>query len=687
MRPEEDRPTRTEFYVIRAEAGSGKTTFLRRLAWEATTQADVLCLMLRPGSIPQVDVVQEIYRCTKKRLFIFVDDAAENIQFLLSLLRDARKNDLPVTIITAERLNEWNISCEDLDRYTSDYFSLRYLARDEIERLVTLLRTHGSIGPYLHGKSPEEQVREFEERAGRQLLVALHEATLGVPFEETLVDEYERIFPERAKRLYLIVCILHRLNVPVRAGLISRLEGISFELFGQEFLGPLEHVVIAKKYKGTGDYSYTARHPEIAQIIFDRILTDPTDRFNEYIHILRYINIAFNSDLYSFRQMIRAKSLYELFPDREAASVIFSVAQEAIGEDAYLYQQMANYERLHPDGNLETAQSFLHKAKQIEPRNPTILHTLSLILKTQALKSERILKRKEFRREARRILNNIQDDAIAGKYAKVTLVELGIDELKDLQKDEGSADRDIDEAIRSVERLLSTFKQELPHDSYLLNAESNFHKVLKDDERSFTVLQTAFKANPRDPYTASKLAGLHEDRDDYESSRQCLEEALQTNQSDKQLNYRYAHVLSVLEPDNVELLTYHFRRAFSKWDDNYEAQFWYARYSFESSEGSRRDESKEIFRRLRKVPMKHEDRVRIRSEIRRGGQLEMFTGSIERLETRHGFIRLDGTGEFLFVHKNEVKTEIWERLHMGERVSFNIGFTYVGVQAENLNHH
>ena len=687
IRPEEDRPTRAELYVIRAEAGSGKTIFLRRLAWEATTQADALCLMLRPGSTPQVDVFQEIYRCTKKRLFIFVDDAAENIQFLLSLLRDARKRDLPFTIITAERLNEWNISCEDLDHYTSDYFSLRYLAKDEIAQLVALLRTHNSIGPYLRGKSPEEQVKEFEERAGRQLLVALHEATLGRPFEETLVDEYDRIFPERAKRLYLIVCILHRLNVPVRAGLIARLEGISFSLFGQEFLGPLEHVVIAKKYKGTGDYSYTARHPEIAQIIFDRILTDPTDRFNEYIHILRHINIAFSSDLHSFRQLIRAKPLSALFPDREMVSAIFRTAQEAIGEDAYLYQQMANYERLHSDGNLETARSLLHQAKQIEPSNSTILHTLSGVLRAQALKSERLLRRKELRREARLILNNIQDDVISGKYAKVTLVRLGIDELVDIQKDKGSTDRDIDEAIRSVERMLSAFKQELPHDNYLLNVEADFRRALRDDERSFAVLQAAFKANPRDPYTASKLANLYEDRDDYEASKQCLEEALQTNQSDKQLNYRYAHVLSVLEPDKVELLTYHFRRAFSKWDDNYEAQFWYARYSFESSEVNHRDESKEIFRRLRQVPMRYEDRVRIRSEIQRGGQLQAFAGSIERLEPSHGFIRLDGTGESLFVHKNDVQTETWKGLHTGERVSFNIGFTYGGAQAENLTHH
>jgi cold shock CspA family protein len=704
LRPEADRPTQTELYVIRAEAGAGKTIFLKRLAWETAVGGDVICLVLRPGAITSIDTLREIHRYTKKRLFVFVDDAADNVSLLLSIMRGARQEKLPITLITAERLNEWNIACEDLAGYVSEYYSLPYLNSSEIEVLVKLLQKHNSLGPNLRGKLLAEQIREFEERAGRQLLVALHEATLGKPFEETLMDEYLHIVPERAQRLYLTVCILNRLNVPVRAGFIARLEGISFEQFGKEFLGPLEHVVIVKGRTGprshvetaksrqtrgntTGfeigftDYAYAARHPEIAQIVFERILTDPTDRFNEYVRIIGKLNLAFSSDLKLFRKLIRAKSLHELFPDYEMVKAIYDAAQELIGPDAPLYQQMANYERVRPNGNLDTARIMLQKAIEMEPSNATVVHTLGEVLRAESQRADKLLKRNGLRQEARVILTKIQGDPVAGRYAKVTLVRLGMDELEDLLSEETSNDRSIEEAIRAVERLFLTFKQEFPQDPYLLNAEADFRRVLHDHDRSFIALRAAFDANPRDPYTASKLADLYQERGDLQSGRQCLHEALQRNGADKQLNYRYAHLLRATEPAQIDRLAYHFRRAFSEGDDNYEAQFWYARYAFESPQKDVRHESKEIFRRLREVPMEHKVRIKIHDVIGNGGQHSVFTGTVERLELRHGFLRVDGTGDSLFIHSDDVDLAVWKNLSVGDRVAFNIGFAYGGAQA------
>jgi len=62
-----------------------------------------------------------------------------------------------------------------------------------------------------------QRVQQFEEQAGRQLLVALHEATTGNPFEEILLDEFNEIQPLSARNLYLTVCVLNRLRVAVRA--------------------------------------------------------------------------------------------------------------------------------------------------------------------------------------------------------------------------------------------------------------------------------------------------------------------------------------------------------------------------------------------------------------------------------------------------------------------------------------
>src|SRR5690606_6803201 len=132
----------------------------------------------------------------------FWDDAAVNAIELNRFLQKLGRKELPVTVFTAERYNEWNTRCEDLDELVSDKFELRYLAENEIDLLVHRLETYSSLGPNLKNRTHEQRCHEFREIYGRQLLVALHEATMGEPFEDIISDEYENIYPEAAKRIY-----------------------------------------------------------------------------------------------------------------------------------------------------------------------------------------------------------------------------------------------------------------------------------------------------------------------------------------------------------------------------------------------------------------------------------------------------------------------------------------------------
>ena len=51
-----------------------------------------------------------------------------------------------------------------------------------------------------------------EEQANRQLLVALHVLTKGLPFEKIVLNEYESVRPEQARRLLSG----HRNHEPIR---------------------------------------------------------------------------------------------------------------------------------------------------------------------------------------------------------------------------------------------------------------------------------------------------------------------------------------------------------------------------------------------------------------------------------------------------------------------------------------
>ncbi len=680
LRPEEDRPSQVELYVVKAEAGAGKSVLLRRVAWEAATNAGVLCLRHRGTTLPSLEALRELSEATNERIFLFVDNAADYLSLILRILEFARSKKLHLTLITAERVNEWNVRCEALEEYLSDQYQLHYLSRSEIETLVRLLTKYDSLGPNLADKTFEEQVGEFEKRAGRQLLVALHEATQGRPFEEILLDEYESIIPPEAQRLYLTVCVLNRLKVPVRAGLISRVHGIPFEKFRERLFRPLEHVVHVVQLPW-GDYAYRARHSEIAQIVFEQVLTESTERFNEYIRIVRALNPIYSVDYEALRGMLRAKWVHDLFPSYEDAKAIYVSAMEILGDDAYLLQQRANYERIRPSGNLTLAQTLLNKARQLDPSDFTIVHTLAEVLRARAEAADKRLERARFRSEARALLQNITSTAPAARYASVTRLKLCIDRVRDLLTDESSTDRDIDEGVRDAERIFESARQRYPGDKFVLTAESEFAKLLEDHERSFEALKRARNSNPRDPFIASRLAAILVSRGDRNTARAYVEEALESNRGDKRLNFQYAQLLRAETETPGEDLAYYYRRAFTKWDHNYESQFWYARFTFESRDSGKVRESKEVFRHLREVPMSYDDRIRVRDAVGGLGDPKQFFGTITRVEATHGFVSIDGRGDCVFFYETDVASGVWNHLSSGTRVVFAIGFTLRGPKA------
>ncbi len=685
IRAEEERPAPTELYLIKAEAGAGKSVLLRRLAWEAATEADALCLYMRPFGLIHVEALKELHRVTHQRIFLFVDSAADLAQPLAQLLTDARRDRLPLTVFTGERINAWNMACERLLPLLTEAYPLRYLSHQEIEVLVELLRQNDSLGPNLKGKSAGECVRQFEEQAGRQILVALHEATMGLPFEEILVHEYNQIQPSAARQLYLTVCVLNRLNVPVRAGLIARVHGIAFEDFKDKFFAPLEHVVSASRNAATQDYYYVARHPEIAQIVFDRVLRSPIDRFNEYVRIIRHLNLGYSTDRAAFRGLLRAKSVHELFPNYSDVRAIFEAAEEIGAREAYLLQQEANYERIRPNGNFPLAEQLLQEARDLDPRDLTLVHTLAELKFARADSAEHSLERERYRNECRSLLRPLLEDPQSGRYARHTMVKVALQELRDVLNADGSTDRQIDEAIRSCEDLLQKGLQQYPEDPLLLTAEADLRRLLDDHDRALHALRKAFDANRRDPYIASRLSRIYEERGDLEAARETLRAALDANRGDKELNFRYGMVLRTMGARDQSALLYHFRRAFTKWDTNYEAQFWFARYAFEDADPNVRQESKEVFRRLREAPLAHDVRVQVRDTIHDTEQAKVFTGAVARLEYAHGFVERDGLGDWVFLHRNDVVPELWESLSVRARVKFAVGFSFSGAIALNVD--
>jgi cold shock CspA family protein len=133
-----------------------------------------------------------------------------------------------------------------------------------------------------------------------------------------------------------------------------------------------------------------------------------------------------------------------------------------------------------------------------------------------------------------------------------------------------------------------------------------------------------------------------------------------------------------------ESLAYSYRRAFSKWDENYESQFWYARFAFESNDPTAVSEAREVFKRLGDVPMSHQERIRVRDAVGGLNNPRQFFGMVKRVEATHGFVSVDGRGDSVFFHEADVATGLWDSLSTGRRVTFAIGFSLRGPKAFSL---
>ena len=681
LRDEKDSQRLVDLYVIKGPAGHGKTTVLRRVAWEASISYSKLCLFLKEEGSIHIEQIEEISELTRKRIFLFVDHAALRVEEIHAAILA----NIPLTIVTAERDNEWNVRCGALDEFLTQEYPLRNLSELEIAALLDKLKQHNSLGR-LADFSYQEQVREFSERAKRQLLVALHEATLGKSFEVIVKDEFNRIIPAEAQTLYLDVCTLNRLGVPVRAGLIARISGIRFEDFQKRFLKPLEHVVRSHVDRYTRDRMYSARHQHIADLVFQLVLTDPEERFNQIIRILDEINIDYSSDHEAFRSLIRGHSLAKLFVSQELARKFYERAEELVDNYPHLLQQKALFEMDHPGGSLQKAELNLEKALDIAPYDKSIRHTLANLKRQQANKTNNMLLREKLRKDSRNLLSDLASDSRTS-YGINTLILVLSDQLRDLfiTKSEGKFDRleekTIVDLISKIELQIRKGKQRFPDDTELSLAEVDFRKILKDDNRAFEALHRAFNKNPRSEWVAIRMSRHFIENGDYNRAKCVLMRCTRENPASKAVNFALAicYIRFGSQEEKNQVLDL-LRRSFTEGDTHFDAQYWYARELFLRHH---LDKANAMFSKLGHAPVSPETRNRIRGFIHdENGSVKQFRATVSKKEEAYLFASPEGFPKDVFCHASRVSDEIWDKLKKGSSVELKIGFSMKGPAAQ-----
>ncbi|RFZ81281.1 hypothetical protein DYU05_20070 [Mucilaginibacter terrenus] len=666
--------TTQHLFCIKGYAGSGKSVLLKRIAWESSVTFEKFCIYLKPNANIRYEPFIELYNCIKERIYLFVDNAIEYENSILLLIDKLEKEKIPITIVSTAKINLLNES--EIQSYIDQEYTLTYLSEKEIEELIKKLFIHKSLG-YLTNKNIEEQKALLSERSGRVLLVALHEATSGKPFEEIIFNEFIGIPNQSAKSLYLTVAILHRLGTYARAGLISRVHNIGFEEFKSKFFKPLEYIVFDERNYTINDYIYKTRHPLIAQMVFETVLVDEQSRYDEYIRIFSYLDIDYNSDRVAFLAMTKAKQLIPLFNDPIRLRNLYDAAELCSPDDAKLLQQRAIMEMSIPGGIPAKVEAFLKRALELMPNDPMISHSLAEYTLKQAEKSSNKLERNTLVNSAINLCHKILKKSNS-HHSHHTIIKAKMLLLKDAI--ESNTAPAVESLIKEIEKTLQIAKQSFPEQEFIIDIEARFKELIDNQPRALELLKQAYEINKASPYISLRFAKTLENKGELEEAIKVLDQTIALNPNDKDVSFRLALLLSLRpNPDYGEIIHY-FRRSFISGDNRYEAQFWYARALFINNDIQKAEIE---FERLSRTKVNIEFKRNPRGVVDSKESVRQYKGSITVLEANYAFVKREAFGDDIFVYRHTTKID-WTDLKVGSRISFSIMFNYRGPVAVDV---
>ena len=308
--------------------------------------------------------------------------------------------------------------------------------------------------------------------------------------------------------MYLGVCFLNRFHVPVRAGIVNRLYNIRFAEFKDRFFDPLESLVFSRYDSRIRDYVYTTRHPHIAEIVVERALTDTMQKLDLRLQMIGALNVDYDADRTAFRKLVQARPLIDDFPDHQMATTVFDAALKRVGEDNYLLHQMAIYEINRPNGNFQHAENLLARARSKAPQDKTLVHSLAELKLARAVQANSDLERERLLTEACHLARTLAGATAVQSHGYYTLAKAHLEKFRwSLGREPNEFNQqEFNQLVYDIEDVIQEGLQRFPNDEHLLSCEYQLRNMLAEEDRAVAALQSAFEANPHNPYTTVRFS-------------------------------------------------------------------------------------------------------------------------------------------------------------------------------------
>lgn len=650
--------SQTTAYCILAEAGTGKSTLMRRIAFDLCHDFQQIVFWYKGERRINFDIIETIFKATKSRVFIFIDRGSRYLGNLENLRRDCLAAKIPITLFIADRTNEWHISSGNSFRYTKSW-TLERLSDSEIQRIINKLEEFNCLGN-LKDYTNEQRLETFKGFSDRQLLIALREATEGKNFDELIIDEFESIPNEIARRAYLHICAMHAFGKGIRTTSLVRSLGIKFNELSSYF----PHLEGLVEYR---DDVYVSRHAIIAKIVFFSVAE--AARIDMLEQLIMRLDLGYTSDYHIFRNLINNQELVNSLGGIETRRRLYDTLKRVQPADAFIEQHEAIMEikSASDGGSLDRAEQLLKSALKRTENATSIRHTAGLLYIERANQSSGTEKRVYLAKAVQEFIELTKRDN-GNEYAWVSLVESRIalgstfSELEDRLSEYARAEADYQ---KSIELCGTT--------PYLLRAKGKLEAALGHGEeaRNFFIKAISGVAPPASLFANYIRWELR--HKNIPAAREASYKAINLYKSNPEIAVLRAKSL-ILGPDynlsDVAQLLIEVQRTTSGYYQM-EAYFWYGVAQWEASKYpdalKQFNHCKEIAYSLARGDVKY---IRYISGMNEGSP-KVYVGSIVEKGPRNAWVICSPGGVRVYINQKTMK-------ETSDSLNIKIGFNRLG---------
>lgn len=652
------------FWLITGRAGDGKSTLLKRLSVEIANRIGESLLFAKAVADLSSNEILELYDKLKQPIVIVVDNTTDRITKINLLISELRAVKAKILIIGASRNSDWHANINDF-YFKPTEFNLTKLSDNEINLILEKLEKHDSLYT-LKSHSLSRRFEIFKEKANRELIVAMREATMALNFEEIIANEYTSIKSEIGRKVYLHICLINQFRYKIPQSLLVRILNLDYNKLYEEVFKYTKDIIFSDEDETFTDILLSSRHAVISEIVAKIYFSDDIKKV-EFLKTIFKEYIPSNPlETSLVKKIYHHTTIRSLFEDAKIGTACYDQLIIQVPDDYYLLQQKSLF-LINYTEKFDEAKEVIKDAIRLNPNGNVLHHTHGTILMKQALFETDIDLSKYYLEEGKRILIRGARKNTNNIYNYHTLINYLISWYK---KDDCQSD----ELIVEIQNLIdeATFKN--PNDTLLLTEYGKVYQLLKDSEKSKDYFNKAIEINPRNMAARYLLTRIFMSEGEYKLALNICDDGIKLKKDEVSINRLRFELLHIKDDISDDFIINEYEIYLSNFPKDNFIKLCYASYLYTLKKKA----CDKLFNELRYSEfMSYTDKLKINYEVNKILNCENF------IEV--GFVAtITPVGYYLKSERFDSKTMVYlsksqlPNLRKMDRVKYNLLFNYLG---------